>query len=154
MIQLMLIPFITLLLIPLIALLFDCLFGVLRLTNFFSLICTRYHYRRASKFYLYSALRAFEKWGFFSVLHLLWWVSTVFNGHLRGAVTERLTMELSLRLWFVATGTRTYVSCMRFRSVPKMVIQFATVQLHILWSGIRLLVMSSLKRRQCFRNNM
>ena len=41
------------------------------------------------------------QWGFFTVPHLLWQRSNIYNGHLRGPVTpttitERLAMELSL----------------------------------------------------------
>ena len=42
---------------------------------------------RAANFDLCSALMAIEQWGFFSVSHLLWHGSSVYNGHLRGPMT-------------------------------------------------------------------
>ena len=45
---------------------------------------------KCESFYLYSALIAIEKWGFFSVPHLLWLGASVYNGHLRGSVTLTL----------------------------------------------------------------
>ena len=58
---------------------------------------------------------AIKQRGFFSVLHLLWQGTSVYNSHLRGPVTltpmaERLAVKLSLpvlRLMSVATGIRT-----------------------------------------------
>ena len=82
--------------------LFVCLFGRLRPTRYFSLIWRRHHHQwRATHFDLYSALIAFEEWGFFSVSHLLWHVASVYYGHHRGpmtitAVAECLAVELSL----------------------------------------------------------
>ena len=40
-----------------------------------------------SNFELCSALMAIEKWGFFSVPHLLWHGPSVYNGHLQGTGT-------------------------------------------------------------------
>ena len=80
--------------------LFVCLGFIIPLENF-SLIWRRHHYRwRAANFDLCSTLMAIEQWGFFSVSHLLWHGSSVYNGHLRGPVTltpiaERLAVELS-----------------------------------------------------------
>ena len=77
-----------------------CLF--IRPTLEFSVIWKRHHCQwRAANYDLCSALMAIEQWGFFSVSHLLWKGSSVYNGHLRGPVTltpfaERLAVELSL----------------------------------------------------------
>ena len=77
-----------------------CLKLFIPLENF-SLIWRHHHYRwRVSNLDLYSALMAIEQWGFYSVAHLLWHGSSIFNGHLRGPVTispvaERLAVELS-----------------------------------------------------------
>ena len=66
------------------------------------LIMRRHHYGwRASNFDLCSALMVIEEWGFFSVQHILWHGTYVYNGHIRGPVTltpiaERLTVHLSL----------------------------------------------------------
>ena len=68
----------------------------------FSLIWTRYHYQwRAANFDLCSALMAIEQWGFFSVPHLLWHGTSVYNRYLQRPVkltpiAERLAVELSL----------------------------------------------------------
>ena len=96
--------------------LFVCLWLFVPLENF-SLIYRRHHYRwRAANFQLCSALMAIEQWGFYSVPHLLWHGTFVFNGHLRGPVTftliaERLAVGLSLPVFFrlrsVAAGIRT-----------------------------------------------
>ena len=69
-----------------------------------SLICIwrRHLYLwRAANFDLCSALMTIDQWGFFSVSHLPWHGTSVYNGHLRGPVTltpiaERLAGELSL----------------------------------------------------------
>ena len=67
-----------------------------------SLIWRRHHCRWwAGDFDQCSALMAIEQWGFFSVPHLLWQGTSVYNGHLRGPVTlspfaERLAVELLL----------------------------------------------------------
>ena len=54
------------------------------LENFW-LTWRRHHYRwRASNVGLCSSLMAIEQWGFFSVSHLLWHGSFVYNDHLRG----------------------------------------------------------------------
>ena len=100
--------------------LYICLFVCLGLfvpLEIFSLIYRRLHYRwRADKFELCSALMAIEQWGFYSVAHLLWHGTFVYNGHLRGPVTltliaERLAVGLSLPVFFllrsVAAGIRT-----------------------------------------------
>ena len=82
--------------------LFVCLGFVVPIENFL-LIWRRQHYRwRAVKYDLRSALMAIEQWGFFSVPNLLRQRASVYNGHLRGPVTqtiigERLAVELSLR---------------------------------------------------------
>ena len=61
-----------------------CLFMVLCPSREFSLTWRRHHYRwRAANFAIYSALMAIERWGFFSVPHLLWHGTSVYNGHLR-----------------------------------------------------------------------
>ena len=84
-----------------------CLFVCLRFpyhSRISSLIWRRHHYWwKAANFDLNvcSALIAIEQWGFFSVPHLLWHKSSVYNGHLRGQVTvpliaERWAVELSL----------------------------------------------------------
>ena len=68
----------------------------------FSLILRRHHCRwRAANFNLCSSLMVFEQWGFFSMPHLLWHGSSVYNGHLRGPLTltpiaERLTVKLKI----------------------------------------------------------
>ena len=55
---------------------------------FLSLLWRRHHYRwRAANFDLCSAHIAFEKWGFFSVPHLLWHGESISTGHPRGPVT-------------------------------------------------------------------
>ena len=56
---------------------------------------------KSCKFDLCSALMAIEQWELFNVPHLLRHGPSVYNGHLRGAVTltpnaERLPVELSL----------------------------------------------------------
>ena len=84
--------------------LFVCLFEVLRSTRDFSLIWWRHHYWwRASNFDLHSALLTKEQWGFFSVPHLLWHGTSVYNGHVPlsiYAVAERLLVELSLPVFY------------------------------------------------------
>ena len=68
----------------------------------FSLIWRRHHNRRrATNFYLYSALMAVEHWGFLNLSHLMWQGPTFHNFHLWGAVTltpiaKRLAVDLSL----------------------------------------------------------
>ena len=71
---------------------------------------------RASNFDLFYPFMTIEQWGLFSLLHLLWHGTSVYNGHLRGPVTRtpialRLAVELSLSvfLWLrsVAAGIRT-----------------------------------------------
>ena len=49
-----------------------------------NLLLSLFNQWRAANFYLCSALRAIEQWGFFSVPHLLWHGASVYNGHLRG----------------------------------------------------------------------
>ena len=76
---------------------FVCLGFFVPLENFL-LIWRRHHYRWRTAS---SALLAIEQWGLFSVQHLLWYMASVYNGHLRGHVTltpiaERLEVELSL----------------------------------------------------------
>ena len=52
----------------------------------FSLIWRHHHDRRNSKFDRYSPLMAREQRGLFSVPHLLWHGTSVYNGHLYGPV--------------------------------------------------------------------
>ena len=94
---------------------FVCLWFFFPLENF-SLIWRRHHYRwRAVNFDLCSTLMVIEQWRFFSVLHLLWHGTYVYNSHLRGPVThtpiaERLAVDMSLpvkRLRSVAARIRT-----------------------------------------------
>ena len=64
-------------------------------------MCIRDRLMKSYTFGLFSALMAIEQWGFFSVPHLLWHKTSVYNGHLRGPVTltpvaERLAVESSL----------------------------------------------------------
>ena len=72
----------------------------------FSLIWRRHCYRgKAANFDLCSALIAIEQWGLFSVPHLLWHGSSVYNGDLRGPVTlaliaEPLAVELPLPVFY------------------------------------------------------
>ena len=80
-----------------------CLFwGVLVSLENFSLIWRCHHYRkRAADFDLCSAFMAIERWGIFSVPHLLWHGASVYKGHPRGpvkltSVAERLVVELSV----------------------------------------------------------
>ena len=71
--------------------LFVCLFdwGLLSCSRFFSLIWRRHHYRwRAAKIDLCSTFMSTEQWGFFSVPHLLWHRTSVYNGHLWGHLTH------------------------------------------------------------------
>ena len=54
----------------------------------FKLIWRRLHCRwKAANFDLCSALMAIKQWGHFSVPQLLWHVTSVYNGHLRGPIT-------------------------------------------------------------------
>ena len=67
----------------------------------------RRHQWRAANIDLCSALMAIMQWGFFSMSHLLWHWTSVYNGHIRGSVTltpiaERLPLELSLPVSVVA----------------------------------------------------
>ena len=80
--------------------LYVCL-GSIVLRENFSLILRRHHYRWRVANDLCLALMAIEQWGFFSVPHLLWHGTSVYNSHLRGPATltpiaERLEVELSL----------------------------------------------------------
>ena len=80
----------------------------------FSLMWRQHHYRwRASIFLLYSTLMAIEHWGLFSLPHLLYHGTSVYNGHLRGPISitsavEHLEVELPLPvyiwLWSVSTA--------------------------------------------------
>ena len=66
---------------------FVCLKLFVQLENF-SLIWRRHHcWWRAANFDLCSALMAIEQWGFFSVPHLLWHGTSVYNGHPRDTHT-------------------------------------------------------------------
>ena len=77
--------------------LFVCLEFLVPLENF-SLVWRRHHCQwRAANFDLCSALMAIEQWGFFSLPHLLWHGTTVYNGRLRGPVT------LTFGRWAVTT---------------------------------------------------
>ena len=61
---------------------------ILSVFNNFSLIWRRHHYRwRAACFDLCSALMAVEQWWFFSVPHILWHGTSIYNGLLRGTMT-------------------------------------------------------------------
>ena len=66
--------------------LFVCLWFFIPLENF-SLIWRCHHRWTSANFDLFSALMAFEQWWFFGVPYLLWHGASVYNGHLRGAVT-------------------------------------------------------------------
>ena len=90
--------------------------GIVGSLDNFSLMWRRHHYRqRAVNFDLCSALMAIEQWGFFSVPHLLWHRTSLYNGHLRGpvkltSVAERLAVDCHyqfLQLRFVAVEIRT-----------------------------------------------
>ena len=48
---------------------------------------------RAANFDLCSALMAIEQWGFSSMPHLLWYGTSVYNGHLWGPVTNLLPSD-------------------------------------------------------------
>ena len=50
---------------------------------------------------------AIEQWGFFSVPHLLWHGSSVYNGHLRGPVTLTYIAERFSDLGLSRPGIRT-----------------------------------------------
>ena len=84
---------------------FVSVFGVHVPLQNFSLMWRRHHYRwRAANFNLCLALMAIEQWTFFSMLHLLWHRTSVYNGHLQGPVTltpisERLAVNLSLTVF-------------------------------------------------------
>ena len=78
--------------------LFVCLGFIVSLENF-SLIRRRHHYQwRPANFYLCSALKAIELWGFFCVPHLLWHGASVYNGQLLGPVTLTPIAENDLGL--------------------------------------------------------
>ena len=66
--------------------LFVCLWFFIPLENF-SLIWRCQHWWMSANFDLCSALMAFEHWWFFGVPYLLWHGASVYNGHLREAVT-------------------------------------------------------------------
>ena len=72
-----------------------------RLENL-SLIWRHYHCRwTAANYDLYSVLMAIEQWGFYSLWHLMWHATSVYNSYLCGPVTfapnaERLAVERSL----------------------------------------------------------
>ena len=84
----------------------------------FSLIWRRHHCRwRAANFDLCFAHMVIEKWGFYSVPHLLRHGASIYNGHLRGPVTltpisKRLAVELLLPCFFqlssVAAGIQIF----------------------------------------------
>ena len=68
--------------------------GLLVWLKKFSLIWRRHQFRwRTAYFDLYLALTAIEQWGFFSVPHLLWHGTSVYNGHLREPVTLTTNAE-------------------------------------------------------------
>ena len=67
--------------------------------------------------YRCSSLIAIEQWGFFSVPHLLWHGTSVYNGHLGGPVTltpiaKRLVVELSLPVF--TTKANVYISLVTY----------------------------------------
>ena len=67
---------------------FLCLCFYVPFPRDFSLVWRRHKCRwRAAKFYIYSTPMAIEQWEFFSVPHLLWHGTSVYNGHLLGPVT-------------------------------------------------------------------
>ena len=82
--------------------LFICLFGFFIPLENFLLIWRSHHWRwRAVKFDLCSTFKAIERWGLFSMPYLLWYGTSVYNGHLRGPVTithfvKGLPVKLSL----------------------------------------------------------
>ena len=61
---------------------------------------------KAPNFDLFSALRAIEQQGFYSVQYLLWHGTSVYNGHLRGPVT--LTPYTYCRTFGSGAVTTTY----------------------------------------------
>ena len=79
-----------------------CLFVIYcPIQNFFPHIETSHLPWKAANLDLRSALMAIEQWRFFSVPHLLWHGTSVYNDHLREHVTlthiaKRLAVELSL----------------------------------------------------------
>ena len=86
-------------------LLFVCLGYFIQLENF-SLICIRRcrHCRwRATNVDLCSTHIAIEQWRFFSVLHLLWHVTSVYNSHLLGPVTLTPIYQWSCHNLFFTT---------------------------------------------------
>ena len=104
--------------------LFVCLFrGIVPLENF-SLIWRCHHYWwRAANFDLCSTRTAIEQWGFFSVSHLLWHGTSVYNVHLRGPVTlatiaERLAVELSLRVFLWHKKVKKFCRCWQSLAPP------------------------------------
>ena len=69
---------------------FFCLFGGFVPHEKISLICRRHHYRwSVANFDLCSTLMTIEQRGFFSVPHLLRYVASVYNSHLREHVTPQ-----------------------------------------------------------------
>ena len=83
-------------------------------------IWRRHHYRwRAANFDLCSALMAIEQWGFLSVPHLLWYGTSVYDGHLRarGPMTPKsLAERLAVELWLPFLRLRSMVTT---RFLPK-----------------------------------
>ena len=66
---------------------------------------------RVANFDLYLTLMDIEQLGFFSVSHLLWHGTSVYNGHLWGPVTrthiaERFALELSMSVFTTCLNTQ------------------------------------------------
>ena len=84
----------------------------------------------ASNFDQCSTLMAIEQWGFFSVPHLLWHGTSVYNGHLREHVNltplaQRLAVKLSLH-------ETTKTTRMILRILPFMVDNFSLAKFLII----------------------
>ena len=78
--------------------LFVCLGFLVLLENFFTHMETSPSLVKGCKFWPMLGIHAIEQWKFFSVPHLLWYGTSVYNSHLRGPVTlsviaERLAVE-------------------------------------------------------------
>ena len=77
---------------------FVCLFDVL-LENISLSWIRHYQQWKATKFDLYSALKAIEKWGFFIVPHQLWKVPILYTGYLWRPVTPIKHLLSSVLMW-------------------------------------------------------
>ena len=91
------------------------------LTREFSLVWRRHHCRwRAADFVLCSALSAIDQWGFFMLPHLLWHVTSVYDGHIRWPMTliliaEHCAVGLSLYLFYTFVVVVVVVNFLHFR---------------------------------------